>query len=98
MSDLDDKLRDILEGWYPGTQYEEVIARLKQAFADEGFMTSQQADQQTSDILKVNRKLDGQEWYDRFVKEYSHLEGKLSGGSVMPRSNAIEAAKKASGL
>ena len=31
---LDDKLREILEDWYPGTQYHEVIPLLKAAVVD----------------------------------------------------------------
>lgn len=43
MSSLDDKLRDTLEDWYPGTQYADVIPKLKQVFADERYVTPENA-------------------------------------------------------
>lgn len=43
--------------------------------------------------------LTGQEWYDRFSEEYVALEGRsTSGGTGMPRTNALVAARKAAGL
>lgn len=35
MNDLDDKLREILEDWYPGVMYENVIPKIKKLYADE---------------------------------------------------------------
>ena len=40
----------------------------------------------------------GQEWYNRFVEEYMKLEGQKSGGTIMPRVNAMDAAKLAAGI
>ena len=34
-SSLDERLREILEDWYPGTMYEDVIPKIKQLYADE---------------------------------------------------------------
>lgn len=35
MSSLDQQLREILEDWYPGTMYEDVIPKIKKLYADE---------------------------------------------------------------
>jgi hypothetical protein len=39
MSDLDDKLKKILAEYMPGTYIPEMFTSIKQAFADEGYMT-----------------------------------------------------------
>jgi hypothetical protein len=47
---------------------------------------------------ELNGYLRNQVWYDRFEKEYSLLEGQPTGGTIAPRTNALKAARKASGL
>jgi len=84
MSNLDTKLQDILEDWYPGTQYQEVIPKLKQAFADaqtEGLLkdwgrpeieivTRYERGKEPKVIMVDGKEvMTGQEWYERFKKE-----------------------------
>lgn len=50
-----------------------------------------------TDLLKQEELMTGQKFYDRFIIEYHKLEGgKLP--TIMPRSNAATAAKRASGI
>lgn len=116
MSNVDNKLRYILEDWYPGTQYSDVIPQIKQAFSEAGYINGiDYADWLTRrqripeglrgymDFVAKNkglkvppRLMTGQEWYDRFEKEYRKLGGYPDDVNI--NSNAMEAARKASGV
>lgn len=89
---LDDKLRGLYDG-HPD-HMEEWLTDIKQAFADEGFISVYQG--------RVDKPtMTGQEWYDRFEKELkqSGFSWDIQNGN---QAEAIfdvnEAAKKASGL
>lgn len=43
MSDLDDKIRSIIMSDYDVAETDDVVARIKQAFADEGYVTPENA-------------------------------------------------------
>lgn len=54
MSSLDQQLREILEDWYPGTMYEDVIPKIKTAFIDDGW---QEPDENRKILLTVPKAI-----------------------------------------
>jgi len=110
MSDLDQKLREI--GLYDVSdsrytelgEHPETIARIKQAFADEGYVIIprfKRVHMETLTVKSVDGEevnfMTGQEWHDRFEKE---LEKISSLGDISPSNLDYikQAAKKASNL
>lgn len=113
MSDLDERLREILGTYYPelstygdfeasGISDDDAIAQIKQAFADEdyvknGVVTDWWADK----YAKYRGYMTGQEWYERFKKELPNtkLAGILPGVETTYRYNTILlAARRAAGI
>lgn len=97
VSNLDDKLRDILG---VRDQKDELVAQIKQAFADERYI-------QIPDkirTIRITEELDelptgfmtGQEWFQRFNYEFKGTRwyDQLTGS----HDEVIEAAKKAAGI
>ena len=112
MSSLDDKLRNILEDWYPGTMYENVIPKLKQAFADElGInniiqdLVNLRANMQ-HDLIRLGltyndpKLMTGQEWLNRYKQSVPPLLSARADGmnKLSDAELYLEAAKKASGI
>lgn len=101
MSGLDDKLREIIDGYSnhqdtrrysapeatPDYDWLEAITLIKQTFADAGWIGPNKAKS------LYNGMLDGQEWYDRFMEEMD------AGGEWLIVGHAVieEAAKRAAG-
>lgn len=108
MSNLDDKLKEILDDTYSegsddpdkeslftNTQNSR-IAQLKQAFVEAGWQPIVGYEIPKESIqLGPTKFMTGRAWYGRFLTEYKSNEGK---GTLQPRKHAIEAAKKAAGL
>lgn len=108
MSDLDSKLREILEevedevnntGGVSTKHRGRLVAQIKQAFAEEGYVKVSKDNQdkiKTATIYSINHGqyelMTGQEWYERFEKELNNHPIKLQGTEIM------RAAKKAAGL
>lgn len=100
MSNLDDKLREILKPWAWDKSYtEETIAQIKQAFIDEGWHFHG-AKQDLKDYLRWSKDeavlhitMTGAEFYDRFEKEIQGISG-----DTVHKVNIYAAAKRASGL
>lgn len=110
-SSLDDKLREILEGYMhylTGRQqengldwdgdYPTTIGRIKQAFADEGYVNKIDNPNMIGMYVDkdgyIYKAMTGQEWYDRFEKEMDNQPYKID-----PMfSVAFEVAKKAAGI
>lgn len=109
MSNLDDKLREILTGcvnrayddmdsksWHD--PYSEPIAQIKQAFTDEGYKqyTIHTKITTLNGVVTTQHGqaiMTGQEWYDRFKKELTNI--KPPDEYV---GDVVAAAKRASGV
>lgn len=89
MTDLDDKLREILE--YYQKQDPECIAEIKQVFVDEGWVEPIEMRRNIVHPFKIVETMTGQDWYNRFYKELD-IDGDVNLVDV------VRAAKKASGL
>ena len=119
MSNLDDKLKEILTEDYCYSIYpkesgdnidykalDKLVAEIKQAFADEYWLTRKRLN-----IYPDDRLMTGREWYDRFEKEIdssTHYirslfrEGyptatKADNREMFVERDVLEAAKKAAG-
>jgi len=84
MTNLDDKLREMLEIVHEGCKLtrpcpveNQAVRAIKEAFADEGYIqipsVTEVVDDDKGTHLEVRgvRVMTGQEWYDRFEKEAS---------------------------
>lgn len=91
MSRLDKKLREILTPKLPTTIDTQII-RLKQAFADEGYIVLQPLTVKSSDTDATDL-MTGQDWYDRFVQEWLSIHR-----PDLKSIEILEAAKKAAGV
>ena len=109
MSDLDDKLREILAKvkFYPTVEIppSEAIAAIKQAFTEAGHKKfTNRLDLETHNLTHTDKPLmTGQEWYDRFEKEMYFLiamvwDDHKEHHEILDREQILEAAKKAAGL
>jgi len=81
--------------------FDTYIARIKQAFADEGWSdTNLYTKDKLARFLKSENMMTGQEWYERFVKEYEQTKefGEVGGPAYSSPSDVLTAAKKASGI
>ena len=106
MSNLDDKLREILEK--PGKSLagatDQTIVQIKQAFADEGYLQHNEFGIVQTYTHKATNVMTGQEWYDTFVKELSKDPAKAKNSEngsfyfMFSERDVLEAARKASGL
>lgn len=101
MSDLDDKLQEILDEFIPGTLIPEMFVRIKQAFADEGY--EQPIDFLDRGPLKITppKLMTGHEFYDRFLREYHNKADWISADEEMgddAEHDVLLAAKLAAGL
>lgn len=94
MTDLDDKLREILE--YYQKQDPECIAEIKQVFVDEGWVEPIEMRRNIVHPFKIVETMTGQDWYDRFEMYAGELQSYQFPGQAWML--AKEAAKKASGL
>jgi hypothetical protein len=109
---LDEKLREILEDWYPGTQYEDVVPKIKQAFQDEGWIAPdtdkyklvkglQKAALENNDSNTVP-VMTGKEWYDKLMSEFLKVNHIYTTPDeedwVAKFTDFVEAAKRASSL
>lgn len=94
MSDLDDKLREILDGNF-GADYSDAIAQIKQAFAEH----YDAIEKDTLHYVSNLKLMTGQEWYERFEHE---LATPPKSGFTTERvdifQRAKEAAKRAAGI
>lgn len=97
---LDDKLREVIYGWVTAdmdvTEEEHIdkmVAQIKQAFADEGYIDSKNLEHLFS-VARATGLMTGQEFYDRFRSEVA----KELNEHAMPTGFVMRAAKKASGL
>jgi hypothetical protein len=91
---LDDKLREIKHLDCPGhgaNPDNDCIAQIKQAFADEGYRLHL-----AENVVVIPRKdcMTGQEWYDRFRKDYFETRDKYE----FDMDDVWESAKRAAGL
>ena len=93
---LDDKLRYLLK--QPNT----TVAQIKQAFIDEGWADTNNLTTLANWAAKDRGLMTGQEFYDRFEKEYEHQvkenDSRTGGELSHQRHYIIEAAKKAAGI
>lgn len=110
MSDLDDKLSEILEdvsdfshdGEYIGDK--NVVAQIKQAFADTGYIRPgrhETVNQRLREKVVNGELMTGQGWYDRFQKDLIYQLGTT--GQLHARDSAmmelvLKAAKRAAGI
>lgn len=91
MNDLDDKLRDIIDTARddPADIYDEqFVSQLKQAFADAGYVDSKLAHHQVR-MLNDKGYMTGQEWYDRFVKEFEKPFKRTFTAAEQKRANEL---------
>lgn len=105
MSDLDEKLFDIIGGVIdmytiePELTFEEAVAQIKQAFADEGyahFEGNQEQQAAIANMILGNKVMTGQEWYERFKQAMAEeFEVDVDGASS---ESVTKAAKKAAGV
>lgn len=106
MSDLDTKLREILQSEFGEAvvipklgvkplAYQDLIAQLKQAFADEGY-------RRVKPVPGLGEtyptEMTGQEWYERFLDEVIGITDEDMESRVMLGRAYREAAKRAAGL
>lgn len=109
MNNLDDKLKEILNGYFEGASIEPInddqdkvaaITDIRQAFADEGYEKRVLGRDFTARV-DMKEVMTGQEWYDRFGREYpmypdTNQQSHLLQSKI--REEALEAAKRASGV
>jgi hypothetical protein len=101
---LDDKLRDILEDWYPGTQYENVIPRLKKVFESENYIQIPEVVKDKTGFVKIHPEgmyMTGEYWYNKFKAEYHNKADWIAGDPEMgddAEQDVLLAARLASGI
>lgn len=112
MSDLDDKIRNVLmqqenhiKAYLHGVKNpgipktEDAIAQIKQAFAEEGYISVKE-DYELKVDIDNSLSMAGREWYERFsaaLTSYGCL--RINVGSVdWDSGDVMRAAKKAAGL
>lgn len=114
MSDLDEKLHDLLykeaESYYfEGSSPEwfekecpELIGKFKQAFKDASYIKVHLVDEATEEEWEKNDKLfglmSGQEWYDKFTKTLGELTKDEYHGGFVTFENVDKAASRAAGI
>ena len=84
---------------------DKTVEKLKQVFTEAGYVHTHHMPEGYYGLKDgvmhqlTNEKLfTGPEFYDKFKKEYHKLEGQSKGGTIMPRGNALIAAKHAAGI
>lgn len=94
---LDGKLKEILQAnlGYASMSDNYFITQIKQAFADEGYMTARERVEWHEEHFNQNH-MTGQEWYGRFERALARRY--VNHSKDKPYWEALEAAKKASGL
>lgn len=98
MSDIDDKLYDILwEAKEREVSVTDTIAQIKQAFAEANYIEIPDDSQEVEALAAWHSGvlLTGQEWLDKFLAEADKGEKWIDTGDYF---KALEAAKRAAGL
>lgn len=106
---LDDKLRAIIQdrmNW-KGTE-DETIAAIKQAYEDEGYepfighiQSIHQHLKELESRFYTDDRMTGQEWYDRFERQYHMSADWIAGDPEMgddAEHDVLNAARRAAGL
>lgn len=102
---LEDKLREILtqsvDAQWSQPQLKNAIAQIKQAFADAGWLNTNQTNAMMTLAAQFSNRMTGQEWYERFEKEmHFHIAAKDldRGYEVLDRMAILKAARRAAGI
>jgi hypothetical protein len=107
MADLDKRLERLLESEDIGLQnegiqsydYPKMVSKIKQAFQEAGWVKLKVPNHAEGDVVELHAEglMTGQEWYDRFEKEYLKAIGYPNVIGKVDHSARI-AARRAAGL